>query len=120
MVFAGGTGSRTTLYITAGSDPLPVRASIEAGQTKQTKLSLLATMSDWGEHVGVTVPSGQALSAGQIAELANDWDGYSGIIPKTCATGAEVLRNYGYKTAAFGKWHNTPAEQTTAAGPFDY
>ena len=57
---------------------------------------------------------------GQIAELANDWDGYSGVIPKSSATVAEVLRNYGYKTAAFGKWHNTPAEQTTAAGPFDY
>jgi arylsulfatase A-like enzyme len=57
---------------------------------------------------------------GQIAELANDWDGYSGTIPKSSATGAEVLRNYGYKTAAFGKWHNTPAEQTTSAGPFDY
>ena len=34
--------------------------------------------------------------------------------------GAEVLKNYGYSTAAFGKWHNTPAEQTTAAGPFEY
>jgi arylsulfatase len=57
---------------------------------------------------------------GQIAELANDWDGYSGIIPKSSATGPEVLRNYGYSTSAFGKWHNTPAEQTTASGPFDY
>jgi arylsulfatase A-like enzyme len=57
---------------------------------------------------------------GQIAELANDWDGYSGIMPKSSATVAEVLRNYGYATSAFGKWHNTPAEQTTAAGPFDY
>jgi arylsulfatase A-like enzyme len=56
---------------------------------------------------------------GQIAELANDWDGYSGHIPKSSATAAEVLRNYGYSTAAFGKWHNTPAEETTAAGPFD-
>ena len=56
---------------------------------------------------------------GQIAELANDWDGYSGHIPKSSATGAEVLRHYGYTTAAFGKWHNTPAEETTAAGPFD-
>jgi hypothetical protein len=56
---------------------------------------------------------------GQIAELANDWDGYSGHIPKSSATGAEVLRQYGYSTAAFGKWHNTPAEETTAAGPFD-
>lgn len=57
---------------------------------------------------------------GQIAELANDWDGYSGVMPKSSATVAEVLKDYGYATAAFGKWHNTPAEQTTAAGPFDY
>ncbi|MEQ9407657.1 MAG: arylsulfatase [Fuerstiella sp.] len=57
---------------------------------------------------------------GQICELANDWDGFSGIIPKTSATVAEVLKAYGYKTGAWGKWHNTPAEQTTSAGPFDY
>ncbi len=57
---------------------------------------------------------------GQIAELGNDWDGYSGVIPKTSATVAEVLKDYGYCTAAFGKWHNTPAEQVTAQGPFDY
>src|SRR5215831_15605690 len=60
------------------------------------------------------------IANGQIAELANDWDGYAGIIPKSSATVAEVLRNYGYATSAFGKWHNTPAEQTTAAGPFEY
>ena len=59
------------------------------------------------------------IGNGQIAELANDWDGYSGHIPKSSALGAEVLKDYGYSTAAFGKWHNTPAEETTAAGPFD-
>lgn len=57
---------------------------------------------------------------GQIAELANDWDGFSGIIPKSSATAAEVLKSYGYKTGAWGKWHNTLAEMTTSAGPFDY
>jgi arylsulfatase A-like enzyme len=60
------------------------------------------------------------VANGQITELANDWDGYAGIIPKSSATVAEVLKDYGYSTAAWGKWHNTPAEQTTAAGPFDY
>ena len=60
------------------------------------------------------------VSAGQIAELANDWDGYSGVQPKSSAMVPEVLRNYGYRTGAWGKWHNTPAEQTTASGPFDY
>lgn len=40
---------------------------------------------------------------GQITELSNDFDGFSGTIPKTSATVAEVLKNYGYSTAAFGK-----------------
>ena len=56
---------------------------------------------------------------GTIAERASDFDGYTGIIPKTSATIAETLHHYGYKSAAFGKWHNTPANQTTAMGPFD-
>ncbi|MGV0806353.1 arylsulfatase [Mycolicibacterium setense] len=58
------------------------------------------------------------IGNGQIAELANDWDGYAGKIPRSSATVAEVLKQYGYATSAFGKWHNTPAEETTAAGPF--
>ena len=61
----------------------------------------------------------QRVGSGTIAERAVDWDGYSGVMPKTSATVAEVLKQYGYKTAAFGKWHNTPADQTTAMGPFD-
>ncbi|MFV8817353.1 arylsulfatase [Haliea sp. E17] len=55
---------------------------------------------------------------GQIAELANDWDGYTGVIPKSSATIAEVLGYYGYATAAFGKDHNTPVDQI-ANGPYD-
>lgn len=56
---------------------------------------------------------------GQIAELSNDWDGYSGSWPATTASVGEVLKDYGYSTSAFGKWHNTPADETTAMGPFD-
>jgi Sulfatase len=48
------------------------------------------------------------LASGTIQELANDWDGYSGHIPKSSALVAEVLRCYGYSTGAWGKWHNTP------------
>lgn len=42
------------------------------------------------------------VGSGQVAEFANDWDGYTGVIPKSSATIAEVLRHYGYATAAFG------------------
>jgi len=58
------------------------------------------------------------VSSGQICELANDWDGYAGIIPRSSALVADVLRQYGYSTSAFGKWHNTPAMETTVTGPF--
>jgi arylsulfatase len=60
----------------------------------------------------------QRVGSGTIAERAVDWDGYTGVIPRTSATLAKVLGAYGYKTAAFGKWHNTPATETTAMGPF--
>ena len=58
------------------------------------------------------------VGAGQIAEYANDWDGYTGVIPKSSATIAEVLGHYGYASAAFGKDHNTPVDQL-ANGPYD-
>jgi arylsulfatase len=57
---------------------------------------------------------------GQIAALANDFDGFTGIIPKSSATVAEVLKDYGYNTGAWGKWHNTPEDQISSKGPFDY
>ncbi|MEL7034803.1 MAG: arylsulfatase [Cyanobacteria bacterium J06592_8] len=59
------------------------------------------------------------VHSGTITERALDWDGYLGVIPETTATLPKVLREYGYKTAAFGKWHNTPANETTTMGPFD-
>ncbi|UCF22878.1 MAG: arylsulfatase, partial [Ralstonia sp.] len=57
---------------------------------------------------------------GTITEFASDFDGYTGTMPKTAATVAEVLKQYGYSTAAFGKWHNTPANETSPAGPYDH
>jgi arylsulfatase len=56
---------------------------------------------------------------GQIAEFANDWDGYTGAWPRATASVATVLGAHGYATSAFGKWHNTPATETSSVGPFD-
>jgi arylsulfatase A-like enzyme len=59
------------------------------------------------------------VGSGTIAERAVAFDGYTGVIPRSAATVAEVLRHYGYLTAAFGKWHNTPATETGPVGPKD-
>lgn len=60
-----------------------------------------------------------SVGTGVVAELASGFPGYTTILPKSAATVAEVLRQNGYNTAAFGKWHNTPDYETSAAGPFD-
>jgi arylsulfatase len=60
-----------------------------------------------------------AVGAGVVVEFATGYDGYNSLIPKSAATVAEVLRQAGYNTSAFGKWHNTPEWETSAAGPFD-
>jgi arylsulfatase len=57
---------------------------------------------------------------GVITEMAADWEGYIGTIPRSTATAPRVLSEFGYNTAAFGKWHNTPAIETTAMGPFTH
>jgi len=59
------------------------------------------------------------IGSGTIAERAVAFDGYTGVMPRTAATLAEVLKKYGYSTSAFGKWHNTPAIECTAQGPKD-
>ena len=51
--------------------------------------------------------------------MATGYPGYTGIIPKSTATIAEILRDNGYATAMFGKAHNTPETEISPAGPFD-
>lgn len=56
---------------------------------------------------------------GSITEAATGYDGYTGIIPKSAGTVAEILRQNGYATAWVGKNHNTPVWETSEIGPFD-
>jgi arylsulfatase A-like enzyme len=56
---------------------------------------------------------------GTVAEGATGFAGYNSLWPKSTASIAEVLKENGYNTAAFGKWHNTPTWQVSPGGPFD-
>jgi arylsulfatase len=58
------------------------------------------------------------VNMGFITEMATSMPGSTGQVPSATAPLAEVLRLNGYATAAFGKWHETPAWETSLAGPF--
>ncbi len=60
-----------------------------------------------------------SVHMGNIPEGASGFPGYDSIIPKEAASFAEILRQYGYSTGAFGKWHLTPVHEQTLTGPFD-
>lgn len=54
-----------------------------------------------------------------ITEGSTGYPGSNGIIPFENGFLSEMLVREGYSTYAVGKWHLTPAEQTSAAGPYD-
>jgi arylsulfatase len=56
---------------------------------------------------------------GSITETATGFVGNTGIRPQTITPMAEVLRQNGYSTAAFGKYHETPPWEATVSGSFD-
>ena len=61
-----------------------------------------------------------AVGVGAVLNSASNHEGYRGVIPPTAATIAEILRQNGYSTAAFGKWHLTPEWEASPAGPFEH
>jgi arylsulfatase A-like enzyme len=56
---------------------------------------------------------------GIIMERSLGYPGYDSLMPRSTGTIAEILRGNGYSTAWFGKNHNVPGWQSSAAGPFD-
>ena len=54
-----------------------------------------------------------------LSDIPSPYPGYDGIIPKSAATIAKVLRDNGYNTAMFGKHHDVTGREESAAGPFD-
>jgi arylsulfatase A-like enzyme/uncharacterized membrane protein len=57
---------------------------------------------------------------GSIAEYPGPFPGYSSAKPRSCAALPRILRDNGYVTGGFGKWHLTPDNVQGAAGPFDH
>src|SRR5215471_1073012 len=54
-----------------------------------------------------------------ITEGSEGFPGSNGNMPFENGMLSEILLQQGYNTYAIGKWHLTPAEATSAAGPYD-
>jgi arylsulfatase A-like enzyme/uncharacterized membrane protein len=57
---------------------------------------------------------------GSIAEYPGPFPGYTAAKPRSCAALPRILKENGYVTGGFGKWHLTPNNVQGAAGPFDH
>jgi arylsulfatase A-like enzyme/uncharacterized membrane protein len=60
------------------------------------------------------------VGMGSIAEFPGPFPGYTGNVPRSCAPIPKILKENGYVTGAFGKWHMTPDREQGPAGPFNH
>jgi arylsulfatase A-like enzyme len=60
-----------------------------------------------------------STNTGAIMELATAFEGNTGVRPLSITPLAEILRQNGYSTAAFGKYHETPPWEVSISGPYD-
>src|SRR5262245_36524199 len=67
----------------------------------------------------ITGRNHHSVGYGVVAEQATGYPGYNSFITKDKATIGRILSDNGYRTAWFGKNHNTPEFQASQAGPFD-
>ena len=102
-----------------GQVPTPALDRVAAEGLRFTRFHTTALCSPTRAAL-LTGRNHHSTGNGVITEAATGYDGYTGIIGRNVGTIAEVLRQYGYATAWFGKNHNTPDWETSQNGPFDH
>ena len=58
------------------------------------------------------------VNVGSVMEIATGFKGNQGVRPDNAKYIAETLRQNGYSTAAFGKWHETATWEVSVSGPY--
>lgn len=101
-----------------GGIPTPTLDRIANNGLRYTRFHTTALCSPTRAAL-LTGRNHHSVGSGVIGEAGTGFPGYSGIIPASAATFAEVLREYGYANAWFGKNHNVPDWETSIVGPFD-
>jgi arylsulfatase A-like enzyme len=102
-----------------GLVPTPTLDRLASGGLRYARFHVTALCSPTRSAL-LTGRNNHAVSMGVITNWSTDEPGYTGSIPKSAAMLPEVLRENGYATSAFGKWHLIPQPEATLAGPFDH
>jgi arylsulfatase len=101
-----------------GPIEMPTLEKLAGGGLKYNRFHTTALCSPTRTAL-LTGHNHHANNAGAIMELATAFPGNTGIRPKEITTLAEILRQNGYSTGAFGKYHETPPWEVSVSGPMD-
>lgn len=101
-----------------GPVPTPAMDALAEEGLKYTRMHTTAVCSPTRAAL-LTGHNHHQVGFGTITELASGYPGYNTVWPRETASIATILKENGYSTSAFGKWHNTPDWETTPIGPFD-
>jgi len=110
-----GFGASSTF---GGPIPTPTFDRVAAAGLRYNRFHTTALCSP-SRAALLTGRNHHTCATGVIMEAGTGYPGYHTLMPKSCGTVAEVLRQNGFNTAWFGKNHNVPDWQGSAAGPFD-
>lgn len=95
---------------------MPTLASLQAQGLAFNRFHVTALCSPTRTAL-LTGANHHANNAGSIMELATSFPGYTAVRPVTITPMPEVLRQNGWSTAAFGKYHETPPWEISLSGP---
>jgi arylsulfatase A-like enzyme len=115
LIDDAGFGNPSTF---GGPIATPNYTRIAEGGLKYNRFHVTALCSPTRAAL-LTGRNSHTVGFGSVGELSGGFPGYSATLPRDCAPLPRVLRDNGYSTAAFGKWHLTPDSQQGPAGPFD-
>ena len=101
-----------------GVIPTPALDRIAAAGLRYTQFHSTALCSPTRAAL-ITGRNHHEVGYGVIGELSTGYPGYDSIIGPENATIGTILRDNGYATSWFGKDHNIPTYQYSAAGPFE-
>ena len=110
-----GFGAPSTF---GGVIPTPALDRIAANGLRYTNFHSTALCSPTRAAL-ITGRNHHSVGFGVVSEQATGYPGYNSVLPKDSATIGRILEENGYRTAWFGKDHNTPTYQASQAGPFD-